>query len=166
MKKVVYPGSFDPITLGHLNVIERLSVMFDEVVVLVADSVRKSYMFSTAERKEMIGNEVKKFKNVTVDSHKGMTVDYAEKVGAKILVRSIRHLNDWELEVTMAHGNRQMNPKIDTLFLVTDPKLSFVNSTLVREVAINGGNMDSFVTANVKKQILKKLKSQEKEKAK
>ncbi|MEK6556655.1 MAG: pantetheine-phosphate adenylyltransferase, partial [Bdellovibrionota bacterium] len=104
MKKVVYPGSFDPITLGHLNVIERLSVMFDEVVVLVADSVRKSYMFSTAERKEMIGNEVKKFKNVTVDSHKGMTVDYAEKVGAKILVRSIRHLNDWELEVTMAHG--------------------------------------------------------------
>jgi len=164
MKKVVYPGSFDPVTLGHFNIIERLSGMFDEVIVLVADSVRKNYMFSTDERKEMIRTEVKKFKNVKVDSHVGMTVDYAEKVGSRILVRSIRHLNDWELEVTMAHGNRQMNPRIDTLFLVTDPKLSFVNSTLVREVAINGGNMDSFVTANVKKQMLKKLKSQEKAK--
>jgi pantetheine-phosphate adenylyltransferase len=164
MKKVVYPGSFDPITLGHFNIIERLSGMFDEVIVLVADSVRKNYMFSTDERKDMIRTEVKKFKNVKVDSHVGMTVDYAEKVGSRILVRSIRHLNDWELEVTMAHGNRQMNPRIDTLFLVTDPKLSFVNSTLVREVAINGGNMDSFVTPNVKKQMLKKLKSQEKAK--
>jgi pantetheine-phosphate adenylyltransferase len=164
MKKVVYPGSFDPVTLGHFNIIERLSGMFDEVIVLVADSVRKNYMFSTDERKDMIRTEVKKFKNVKVDSHVGMTVDYAEKVGSRILVRSIRHLNDWELEVTMAHGNRQMNPRIDTLFLVTDPKLSFVNSTLVREVAINGGNMDSFVTPNVKKQMLKKLKSQEKAK--
>lgn len=158
MKKVVYPGSFDPITLGHLNVIERLSVMFDEVIVLVADSVRKSYMFSTAERADLIRHEVKKFKNVKVDSHKGMTVEYAEKVGSRILVRSIRHLNDWELEVTMAHGNRQLNSKIDTLFLVTDPKLSYVNSTLVREVAINGGELESFVTPNVKKQLLKKVK--------
>lgn len=157
MKKVVYPGSFDPITLGHLNVIERLSVMFDEVIVLVADSVRKSYMFSTSERASLIRHEVEKFKNVKVDSHKGMTVEYAEKVGAKILVRSIRHLNDWELEVTMAHGNRQLNPNIDTLFLVTDPKLSYVNSTLVREVAINGGALDAFVTPNVKEQLLKKV---------
>ncbi len=158
MRKVVYPGSFDPITLGHLNVIERLSVMFDEVIVLVADSVRKSYMFSTEERVDLVSHEVKKIKNVTVDTHIGLTVEYAKKVGAKILVRSIRHLNDWELEVTMAHGNRQLNPKIDTLFLVTDPKLSFVNSTIVREVAINSGPLDSFVTPNVQKKLEKKVK--------
>src|SRR4051812_45263110 len=103
MIKVVYPGSFDPLTRGHINIIQRLSVMFDHVTVLVADSVRKTYMFSTEERIEMVRTEAKKFKNVTVDSHEGMTVNYAEKVGAKMLVRSIRHLNDWELEVTMAH---------------------------------------------------------------
>ncbi len=160
MIKVVYPGSFDPLTRGHINIIQRLSVMFDHVTVLVADSVRKTYMFSTDERIEMVRTEAKKFKNVTVDSHNGMTVDYAEKVGAKMLVRSIRHLNDWELEVTMAHGNRALNPKIDTMFLVTEPQLAFVNSTIVREVAINGGEVEAFVTPPVKKALMKKLAGQ------
>jgi pantetheine-phosphate adenylyltransferase len=159
MKKVVYPGSFDPVTLGHLNVIGRLSQMFEEVIVLVADSVRKKYMFSASERAELLKSETKSWRNVKVDLHQGMTIDYAKKNGSSILVRSIRHLNDWELEVTMAHANKKLDPKIDTLFLVTDPGLAHVSSTLVREIAINNGDLSSFVSPAVQRALIEKIKT-------
>lgn len=158
MKTVVYPGSFDPVTRGHLNVIGRLSQMFDEVIVLVADSIRKKYMFSAAERAALLKTECEPWKNVKVDLHQGMTIDYARAHGAKILVRSIRHLNDWELEVTMANANKKLAPDIDTLFLVTDPELAHVSSTLVREVAINHGDLSAFVTPNVEKALIERVK--------
>lgn len=158
MKRVVYPGSFDPVTLGHLNVIERLSRVFDEVIVLVAESVRKNYMFSSNERAELLKIETKRWPNVKVDVHQGMTINYAKSVGAHILVRSIRHLNDWELEVTMAHANRKLDPQIDTLFVVPEPDLAHVSSTLVREVAVNHGELDSFVTPDVKRALIEKVK--------
>jgi pantetheine-phosphate adenylyltransferase len=157
MKKVVYPGSFDPVTFGHLNIIERLSKMFVEVTVLVADSARKKYMFSAPERAELLKNETKSWRNVKVDLHQGMTIDYARNHGSSILVRSIRHLNDWELEVTMAHANKKLDDKIDTLFLVTDPGLAHISSTLVREIAINHGDLSTFVPAKVAKAIREKV---------
>jgi pantetheine-phosphate adenylyltransferase len=161
MKKVVYPGSFDPVTLGHLNIIERISGIFDEVVVLVADSARKKYMFSAPERAELLKIETKTWPNVKVDLHRGMTIDYAREHGASILVRSMRHMSDWELEVTMAQANKKLDDKIDTLFLVTDPNLGHVSSSLVREIAINHGNLSTFVTPNVARAIQEKVISSE-----
>jgi pantetheine-phosphate adenylyltransferase len=161
MKKVVYPGSFDPVTLGHLNIIERISRIFDEVIILVADSARKKYMFSAPERAELLKMETRPWRNVKVDLHRGLTIDYAREHGASLLVRSMRHMNDWELEVTMAQANKKLDEKIDTLFLVTDPSLGHVSSSLVREIAINHGNLAPFVTPNVAKAIQEKVKSLE-----
>lgn len=164
MRKVIYPGSFDPVTLGHLNVIERLSSMFDEVTVLVADSIRKNYMFSGPERAELLKIETKKWPNVKVDLHRGMTIDYAREHGVRLLVRSIRHLSDWEMEVTMAQANKKLNPEIDTLFVVTDPGLVHISSTLVREVAVNHGELDPFVTPTVKRALIEKVNSMQSQK--
>ncbi len=136
-KKVIaaYPGSFDPPTLGHLNIVSRSAAIFDEVIIAVADSTSKRYVFSTEERLDLWRKILPKgLSNVKVDSFKkSLLVDYAEGKGAGILLRGLRNTTDFEYEIAMAHTNRQMKPAVETLFMMTEGCYSHLSSSLIKE---------------------------------
>jgi pantetheine-phosphate adenylyltransferase len=157
MRKALFPGSFDPMTLGHLSVVRRLAGVFDEVTVLVADALKKSYFFSRDERVRLAEECVLDLPNVKVDQFRGLTTDYAKKHGIRIIVRSLRGTNDFDLESSMALANRKLASDIETLFVMADPQFVSVSSTLVKEIAANGGPLSEFVTSNVAKAISQKL---------
>ena len=148
--KVLYPGSFDPITCGHVDLIERSAVMFDEVVVAIMVNDSKHYLFTQEERKRLIEESVAHLENVRVEIGEGLTVDFAEKVGCKMLVRGIRAVMDYDAEMQQATANRSLNNTIETVFLVASPKYSFVSSSLARTIASYHGNLDPFVPNDVK----------------
>lgn len=158
LTKAVYPGSFDPITLGHEDIIARISKVFDEVHVLVAEASHKQSLFDLDERVSMLNEFIKKFKNVHVAAHTGLTVDYAGKIGAKVLIRGVRAISDFEYEMNMAAMNQKLSGDIDTVIFLTKPELSFVSSKLVKEVAAHKGSMSGLVSASVEKQIRKKMR--------
>jgi pantetheine-phosphate adenylyltransferase len=137
----VYPGSFDPITLGHVDLIQRLAGVYDEFVVLVASSSLKTHLFSSEERAELIRASLPDMRNVRVDVFDGLTVDYAQKVGAKIIIRGLRAVADFEYEFAMANMNRKLAPDIETMIVFTRPEYSFVSSRTVKEVALYGGDL-------------------------
>lgn len=143
MRRALYSGSFDPITLGHLDIIERISTQFDEVVILVADSISKTYLFSVEERVEMI----RKCTNVKVkvDSTDGLLIDYAKQNGIRTIVRGIRAVSDFEYEFAMANINRTLAPDVETMIVFTRPEYSFVASRMVKEVASHGGSLEKLV---------------------
>jgi len=156
MKKLIsiYPGTFDPVTNGHLDIIRRASGLFDTVIVAIAVNPNKAPMFSEEERKDMIRNVTSDLKNVEVDSFEGLLVRYAEKKNADIIIRGLRAISDFEYEFQMSLTNRKLSPKINTIFLMPNEKYSYLNSSLVRELASYDSNVEEFVPEYV----LKKLK--------
>ena len=157
MKTVVYPGSFDPPTNGHLDVIQRASKLFDRVVVAVARNNNKSPLFSPIERKELIEESVSELKYVEVDVFEGLLIDYVKKQNCNIVIRGIRAVSDFEFEFQMALMNRKLNEKIETLFMMPRASYSFLSSHLVKEIAGLGGDVSTFVSQNTSKALVKKL---------
>jgi len=158
MIKALYPGSFDPLTNGHLDVIKRASAIFDQLEVVIMTNPNKTFTFSVEERITMIKSIITKFPNVTVSAQSGLTVDYAQRVGASVLVRGIRAVMDYEYELQQATANMILNPKIETVFLLTHPQWSFLSSSVVKQVALNKGDLTGFIPPEIKDVILSKYK--------
>ena len=158
MKIALYPGTFDPITYGHIDVIERAREIFDRVIVTVARNTAKQPMFTDDERVAMIREVVRKYKNVEVESFRGLLVSYAKKKRATAIVRGLRAVSDFEYEFQMALTNRKLADRITTVFLMPHEKYTYLNSSIVREIATFGGDISEFVPPNVRKHLAKKLK--------
>lgn len=154
---VVYPGSFDPITMGHVDIIKRLCKSFDRVVVLVANNAQKQFLFTANERKELILEALKGTGNLKVDDFAGLTIDYMKNKKIDKIVRGLRAVVDFEYEMTMANINRKLDPNIETLLVFASPEYYYVSSRGVKEVALNGGALEGLVPECVKKPLLKKL---------
>ena len=154
MRRVVCPGSFDPITNGHLDIIERASSLFDEVVIAVLVNQTKSSLFSVDERIEMIKEVTSKYKNVRVDSWSGLLVDFCKANQISIIVKGLRAVSDFDYELQMSQVNLQLQG-VETLFMATAPSHSFLSSSLVKEIASHGGDVSAYMPAA----IVSKLKS-------
>lgn len=150
----LYPGSFDPITLGHLDVIERGCKLFDQVVVAVLRNPNKAPLFSVEQRMDQIRRSVAHLPSAVVDTFDGLTVDYARRVGAGALLRGLRVLSDFEYELQMAHTNKTLAEAIETVFLATRNEYSFLSSSLVKEIARFGGPVDRLVPPAVVAEIV------------
>lgn len=156
-KAAIYPGTFDPVTFGHLDVIKRVSSLYDKVFVAVAKSDEKSPLFSSEERVEMLKEATSEFSNVQVESFSGLIVDYAVKKSAKVVVRGLRMISDFEYEFQMALTNRKLSPEVETVFMMPNESYSYLSSKLIKEVAALGADVSSFVPKNVEKRLKEKL---------
>lgn len=156
-KTAIYPGSFDPVTNGHLDLIERASKLFDVLIVALLLNPEKDPLFSVAERVEMLKGVVAHLRNVEVDTFAGLLVDYARRRGAGVLLRGIRAVSDYEYELQMAMMNRQLAPEIETVFMLPAETYSYVSSRLVREVARLGGSIKDLVPPAVEERIRAKV---------
>ena len=161
MVTAVYPGSFDPATYGHLDVIRRASVSFDRVVVGVLQNSAKSPLFSVEERVKMLKEVTKDIPNVEVKSFAGLTVDFAKECGANAVVRGLRAITDFEYELQIAQLNRVMDTSIDTVFLTTSLEYAYLSSSTVKEVAAYGGDISNFVTPYVADEVHKRLRERQ-----
>jgi pantetheine-phosphate adenylyltransferase len=157
MKTAIYPGTFDPITNGHLDVLERAIEIFDRVIITVSRNTSKNPLFSDDERVEIIREVVKDYRNVEVDSFHGLVVEYARSKGAIALVRGLRAVSDFEYEFQMALMNRKIAESITTVFLMPHEKYTYLNSTIVREIASLHGDISQFVPQHVRKRLEEKL---------
>lgn len=155
-RKAVYPGTFDPMTRGHLNIIERASALYDEVVVLIMYNGGKKCTFTELERKEMIEKETTHLSNVKVHIGQGLTIHTTAALQADVMIRGIRATSDYEYELQIATANMMLDPKIETVFLMSRPEYSFVSSTTVKEIAMFHGELNKFVTPFVEQQLIKK----------
>lgn len=165
MKSAIYPGSFDPVTLGHIDIIERASSMFDEVTVCILENKAKTPLFSVDERVRMLQKVCENIPNVRVDSYYGLMVDYAKEIGAHISIRGVRAVSDFEYELQLAQTNRMLsNGDLDTVFLTTSAKYSYLNSSGVKEIAAFGGDISRCVTPYVEDLIWEKLRNRKSEK--
>jgi pantetheine-phosphate adenylyltransferase len=165
LKKVIaiYPGSFDPPTNGHLDLIDRGSKIFDELVVAILRNAEKTPLFSLGERRRMLEELTDDFKNVRVDVFDGLTVDYAARVNASAVLRGIRALSDYEYELQMALMNRKLDPKLETVFMMPAEAYSYVSSRLVKEIVHLGGSVHGLIPDLVEEKLRKKINgSQEK----
>jgi len=149
MRHCIYPGTFDPITHGHLDVLSRAAKLFDRVTVAIADNPGKAPLFSVEQRLAMVRPNVAQFNNVTVTNFSGLLVDFALEQKAQAIIRGLRALSDFEFEFNMALMNRHLKPEIETLFVMPNEQFSYTSSTLVRQVARYGGDISHFVPANV-----------------
>lgn len=159
--KACYPGTFDPITLGHLDVIERAAKLFDEVVVVISHNPRKKCAFSVAERKDMILRSVSKLEckdRIKVEINGGLTVKFADDNGINAIVRGIRAVSDYEYELTQATANMMLNGKIETVFLIARPEYSFLSSSAVKEIAENDGEFKTLVPACIYDEVKQRMK--------
>lgn len=145
MKRGIYPGTFDPITFGHLDLVKRSVRIFDEVVIAVAPNPRKQPLFDLEERIALIRNSVKNMQQVTVEPFEGLLVDYARKRGGVALIRGLRAVSDYEYELQMTLMNRRLDRTIETVFMMPSEEYSFISSTIVKEVASFGGSVKSLV---------------------
>ena len=149
MKKAIFPGSFDPITLGHLDIIKRSISLFDEIIIAIGVNAEKKYMFSLEQRKHFIEETFKDEKSVSVITYEGLTIDLCKKMDAQFILRGLRNPADFEFEKAIAHTNRRLS-KIETVFLLTAAKTSFISSSIVRDVIRNGGDYTVLVPEAVK----------------
>lgn len=156
-KLAIYPGSFDPVTNGHLDLIERASKLFGRVVVTVARNAEKAPMFTLKERMDMLREATQQFPNVEVDTFDGLLVDYARKLGARVLVRGIRAVSDYEYELQMALMNRRLEPQLETVFMLPAVEYSYLSSHLVRELAVLGGSLTGLVPPAVEQRLRVKV---------
>ena len=155
----IYPGSFDPITNGHVDILRRSLRLFDRVVVALAENVRKQPLFSLAERQAMIRDSIDNDPRVEVDAFEGLVVDYARRRGARALIRGLRAIADFEYEFQFAHMNRHLAPDVETVFLMTSEESFYVSSSLVKEVAAMGGDITKVVPASVVAALTQKFKN-------
>ena len=158
MIKAVYPGSFDPITNGHLNIINRASKLYDELIVLVAISPAKKPFFSIEEKVNMIKDSVKDLPNVKVDFYEGLVVDYASKNNVQVLVRGLRAVSDFEYEFQLAAANRFINNEIEMVFFMANSENNFISSSMIKEMALAGQDVSSLVHPMVTKYLKEKVK--------
>lgn len=158
MKIAVCPGSFDPPTSGHLDIIERASKIFDYLIVTVSINAEKKPLFTFKERVKMLKEATKHLKNVEIDSFEGLLIDYLKKRGAKVIVKGLRAVTDFEYEFQMALINKKLAEEIETIFLMTKAEESFLSSSIVKEVASLKGDIRGLVPENVEKELIKKFK--------
>jgi len=156
-KIAIYPGTFDPITYGHIDVIQRAAAIFDKVIVAVATNPQKKPMFSVEERKDMIHHVVKDAHQLEVDSIEGLLVDYAAEKKAHAVIRGLRAISDFEYELQMALVNRKLDDKLITVFLMPHERYSYLNSSIVKELAMFGGKFECFVPPYVQEKLREKI---------
>lgn len=155
----VYPGTFDPLTLGHEDIVRRSTQLFDRVIVAVAAGHHKKTLFSLAERLDMVREAVAAYPRVEVASFAGLMRDFVRARGAKAMVRGVRAVTDFDYEAQLAGMNRSLMPEVDTVFLTPDSRYQFISSTLVREIATLGGDVGTYVSAGVNTRLLRKLQA-------
>lgn len=149
MKKAIYPGTFDPITNGHIDIVKRAASLFEEVIVAVVKEPSKDTFFSFEDRLDMVKATTKKIRGVKVKGFDGLVVDYAANNNVRVIIRGIRMISDFEYEFQMALTNRNLDPKIETLFLMPHPQYSFISSRLIKEAAFLGANLKQFLPSVV-----------------
>lgn len=149
MRRAIFPGSFDPITLGHYDIIKRGVHLFDEIIVAIGINAEKKYMFSLEQRKQFLEEAFKNQPKVKILTYKGMTVDFCKEIDAKFILRGLRNPADFEFEKAIAHTNRKLS-KIETVFLLTAANTSYISSSIVRDVIRNNGNYSILVPESVK----------------
>ena len=165
MVRAIYPGSFDPVTFGHLDVIRRASELFDEVIVGVLHNSQKSPLFSVEERVNILKEVTADIPNVKIETFSGLSVNFARNCDAKVIIRGLRAITDFEYELQMAQTNRVLAPDVDTVFLTTTLEYAYVSSTIMKEVARFGGDLSSFAPPEIIQALCKKMQ-EEKEKNK
>lgn len=153
----ICPGSFDCITLGHLDIITRAAAMFDEIIVVAMNNQDKKYTFTSKERIDMIKKSTAGIKNVTVDLYDGLLADYAAQKHASAIIKGLRAMSDFEYEFQMALTNKKLNPQVETLFLTTSTENMYLSSSMVKQIAVMGGDVSDFVPPVILDDILKKL---------
>ncbi|MCI6179983.1 MAG: pantetheine-phosphate adenylyltransferase [Treponema porcinum] len=158
MTKAVFPGSFDPMTNGHINIIQRAAKLFDEIDVVIAVNDDKKYLFSTEERLSLVQELIMPFRNVSVHVWDGLIVEYAKQTGAKVLIRGIRNMNDFSYEFDLSLMNHNLNPEVETLYIPTDQKFLLLKSSAIKELAKLGGDVSGMVPENVKKALERKYR--------
>jgi pantetheine-phosphate adenylyltransferase len=157
MRTVIYPGSFDPLTNGHLDVIQRATKLFDRVIVAVAKNESKSPLFTLEERLDLVTQAVKHLPSVDTDTFDGLLVEYAEGQSAQAIIRGLRAVSDFEFEFQLALMNRKLNERVETIFMMPKDTYTFLSSRIVKEIARLGGDVSSFVPAHVQKALLARL---------
>jgi len=155
-RRAVYPGTFDPVTNGHLDLIRRGSALFDDVVVAILRNAEKSPSFTVEERVEMIQSVIRELKNVSVTTFDGLLVDFAEKIGASVIVRGIRAVSDYEYELQMALMNRRLSSRVETVFMMPAEAYSYLSSRLVKEISQLGGSVHGLVPPIVERRLVRK----------
>ncbi len=158
MAHALYPGSFDPVTFGHIDVIRRASTLFDSITVAVLNNGAKSPLFSVDERVNMLQDVCHDIPNISIDSFSGLTADYVRSNGFNVIIRGLRAVTDFEYELQMAQTNRKLAPEADTVFLTTSLEYAYLSSTTVKEVAYFGGDISKFVPKEIEKLIFDKYK--------
>lgn len=158
MKRAVYPGSFDPVTRGHLDIIERAAALVDELIVGVLNNSEKTPLFSVEERVKMLEDVTAHIPNIRVEAFSGLTIDLVRKCDAKFIVRGLRAVTDFEYELQMAQTNRSIDGEIDTLFFTTALNYAYISSTIVKEVAAYGGDISGFVPPLIAERVYGRIK--------
>mgnify|MGYP000872778677 CR=1 FL=1 len=161
MRVAVYPGSFDPVTLGHIDIIQRTAKMFDKVIIGVLRNRSKSPLFTAEERVELLKQVTADIPNVEVQSFQGLLIDFVRQNHANVIVRGLRAITDFEYELQMAQTNRVIAPEIDTIFLTTNLKYSYLSSTIVKEIARYHGNINEFLRPYVAEKVREKVEEEE-----
>ncbi|HTD87558.1 MAG TPA: pantetheine-phosphate adenylyltransferase [Candidatus Binatia bacterium] len=158
MRTAIYPGSFDPLTNGHLDLVERTTKLFDRVVVAVARSESKNPLFTLEERFTLVEHAIKKLPNVTAECFDGLLVDYVSKRGGDAVIRGLRAISDFEFEFQLALMNRKLNERVETIFMMPKETYTFLSSRIIKEVATLGGDISAFVPRHVSEALANKLK--------
>ena len=160
-KIAIVPGSFDPITYGHIDIIKRSAQLFDEIIVAILVNPDKKYLFTLEEREEMINESIKDFNNVKVDSFSGLLVNYAKKVNSTVIVRGLRAVSDFEYEMQLTFMNKALDDNIETFYMMANKQYSFISSSIVKGVSGFGADLSKFVPKHVEERLEKKMKERE-----
>ena len=161
MRIAIYPGSFDPVTLGHLDIIRRASGLFDRLIVAVMHNQNKKPMFSVEERMEMLRRTTADLPNVEIESFGGLLADYAHSKNACVLVKGLRAVSDFEYEFQMALANRKLNAELDTVFLMTSSEYMYLSSSVVKDIAVHGGSVAGFVPDEIVQDIVRRTRKED-----
>lgn len=159
MRIAIYPGSFDPVTLGHLDIIQRSAKMVDLLIIGVLNNKSKSPIFTVPERVNLLKEVTKDIPNISIEAYEGLLVDFAQERKASFIIRGLRAITDFEYELQLAQTNRKLNPVVDTVFLTTNVNYAYLSSSIVREIASYGGDISQFVPNTILQSVYDKIKS-------